>query len=84
MLSEDECCDRFVNRALLVRALDVRDQLARFLGRCFGGGGSRWFGVKRREIVGSCTYDPDKQSEAIRRCVTAGYFTQRGKARGRW
>ena len=74
-LSEDKCRDRFVNRALLVRALDVRDQLARFLGRCFGGGGSRWFGAKRREIVGSRTYDPDERSEAIRRCVTAGYFT---------
>jgi len=75
MLSEDKCRDRFVNRASLVRALDVRDQLARFLGRRFGGGGSRWFGVKRREIVGSRTYDHVKQSEAICRCVTAGYFT---------
>ena len=74
MLSEDECRDRFVNRASLARALDVRDQLARFLGRRFGGGGSRWFGAKRREIA-SRTYDPDERSEAILRCVAAGYFT---------
>jgi len=69
-----------VNRTSLVRVLDVRDQLARFLlarflGRHFGGGGSRWFGAKRREIAGSRTYDPDERSEAIRRRVTAGYFT---------
>ena len=75
MLSEDKCRDRFVNRTSLVRALDVRDQLARFLGRSFSGGGLRWFGAKWREIVGLCTYNPDKQSEAMRRCVTAGYFT---------
>ena len=75
MIFGDECRDRFVNRASLVRALDVRDQLARFLGQRFGGGGSRWFGAKRREIVGSRTYNPDKRSKAIHRCVTAGYFT---------
>ena len=75
MISEDKCRDRFVNCASLVRALDVRDQLARFLGQCFGGGGSHWFGAKRREIVGSRTYNPDKRSKAIRRCMTAGYFT---------
>ncbi len=55
--------------------MDVRGQLARFLGRRFGGGGSRWFGAKRREIVGSRTYDPGEWSKAIPRCVTAGYFT---------
>ena len=55
--------------------MDVRDQLARFLGRRFGGGGSRWLGAKRREIVGSRTYDPDERREAILRCVAAGYFT---------
>ena len=75
MIFGDECRDRFVNRASLSRALDVRDHLARFLGQRFGGGGSRWFVAKRREIVGSRTYNPDKRSEAIRRCVTAGYFT---------
>ena len=47
----------------------------RFLGRRFGGGGSRWFGAKRREIVGSRTYDPNEPSKATPRCVTAGYFT---------
>ncbi|KAL3821812.1 hypothetical protein ACHAXA_003314 [Cyclostephanos tholiformis] len=79
ILSEDECRDRFVNRAALVRAFDVRDQLSRFLRRRFGGNGgsssSSWFGPKRREIVGSRVYDPDERSEAIRKCVTAGYFT---------
>ena len=75
MIFGDECRDRFVNRASLLRALDVRDQLARFLGGCFSNGGSHWFGAKWREIVGSRTYDPDKRSKAIRRCVTTGYFT---------
>jgi len=86
MLSEDECRDRFVNRASLVRVLDVRYQLARFLGRRFGGGGSRLFVAKRWEIVGSRTYDPDERSKAIRRCVTAGYFTNTARlvASGRY
>ena len=73
--SKDKCRNRFVNRTSLVCALDVRDQLARFLGRRFGGGGLRWFSAKRREIVGSCTYNPDKWSKAICRCMTTGYFT---------
>ncbi|KAL3770985.1 hypothetical protein ACHAW5_000387 [Stephanodiscus triporus] len=74
MLSEDECRDRFVNRAALVRALDVRDQLARFVGRRRFGGGARWFGAKL-EIVGSASLRPRQAERAIRKCVCAGYFT---------
>ena len=73
MLSEDECRERFVNRVALKRALDVRNQLARFLGRRFGGG-SQWFGSKRQEIVGSQGFDSDERSEAIRKCICSGYF----------
>jgi HrpA-like RNA helicase len=65
MLSEDECRDRFVNRVALQRALDVRNQLTRFLRRRFGGGYD-WFGSARREIVGSHVFDPQERSDAIR------------------
>jgi ATP-dependent RNA helicase DDX35 len=79
MLSEEECRSRFVNRDSLRRSLDIREQLARFLSRRFGSGGggsttTRWLGTKRREIVGSRTYDFDERSIAIRKCVCAGYF----------
>jgi len=77
MLSEDECRSRFVNRDALRRSLEIREQLARFLSRRFGSGGgttTRWLGTKRREIVGSQTYDFDERSNAIRKCVCAGYF----------
>ena len=73
MLTEDECRERFVNRIVMQRVLDVRNQLARFLSRRFGGG-SHWFGAKRQEIVGNQVFDSDERSEAIRKCVCAGYF----------
>lgn len=73
MLTEDECQERFVNRIAMQRVLDVRNQLARFLSRRFGGG-SHWFGAKRQEIVGNQVFDSDERSEAIRKCVCAGYF----------
>jgi len=73
MLSGEECRERFVNRVAMQRVLDVRSQLARFLHSRFGGG-SNWFGAKRQEVVGSQTYDSDERSEAVRRCVTAGFF----------
>ncbi|KAL9190234.1 hypothetical protein ACHAXT_007445 [Thalassiosira profunda] len=78
MLSNDECRDRFVNRIALQRALDVRNQLARFLARRFGGG-SDWFGQRRREIVGSQAFDPDERSESVRKCLCAGFFTNIAK-----
>jgi len=79
MLSDEECRERFVNRGALQRAMDVRNQLHRFLKRRFGGvGGGRypneWLGSKRREIVGSHGFDSDERSEAIRKCVCAGFF----------
>lgn len=73
LLSEDECRERFVNRVAMQRALDVRKQLARFLSRRFGGG-SQWFGPIRQEIVGSHVFDPVERSEAIRKCICAGFF----------
>eukprot|EP00804_Cyclotella_cryptica_P012840 CCRYP_010600-RA/>CCRYP_010600-RA protein AED:0.28 eAED:0.28 QI:32/1/1/1/1/1/2/1810/800 len=73
VLTEEECKERFVNRVALQRVLDIRKQLARFLSRRFGGG-SHWFGSMRQEIVGSHGYDPVERSEAIRKCVCAGFF----------
>jgi len=78
ILSEDECRERFVNRVALKRALDVRSQLARFLSRRFGGG-SNWFGSKRQELVGSNGLDTQERSDAIRKCVCAGYFMNAAK-----
>ena len=78
ILSEEECRERFVNRVALKRALDVRNQLARFLSRRFGGG-SNWFGSKRQELVGSNGLDTQERSEAIRKCVCAGYFMNAAK-----
>lgn len=73
VLSDEECRERFVNRVALQRTLDIRKQLSRFLNRRFGGGSS-WFGSVRQEIVGSHSYDPIERSEAIRKCVCAGFF----------
>mmetsp|Transcript_21694 Transcript_21694/g.33092 ORF Transcript_21694/g.33092 Transcript_21694/m.33092 type:complete len:719 (+) Transcript_21694:205-2361(+) len=78
ILSEDECRERFVNRVALKRALDVRSQLVRFLSRRFGGG-SNWFGSKRQELVGSNGLDTQERSDAIRKCVCAGYFMNAAK-----
>jgi len=78
ILSEEECRERFANRVALKRALDVRNQLARFLSRRFGGG-SNWFGKKRQELVGSNAVDTQERSEAIRKCVCAGYFMNAAK-----
>ena len=73
MLTGEECRERFVNRIAMQRVLDVRSQLARFLHSRFDGG-SNWFGTKRQEVVGSQTYDSDERSEAVRRCITSGFF----------
>lgn len=78
ILSEEECRERFVNRVALKRALDVRNQLARFLSRRFGGG-SNWFGSVRQELVGSNALDAEERSAAIRKCVCAGYFMNAAK-----
>ena len=78
ILSEDECRERFINRVALKRALDVRIQLARFLSRRFGGG-SNFFGSKRQEMVGSNALDTQERSEAVRKCVCAGYFMNAAK-----
>ena len=78
VLSEEECKERFVNKVALQRALDIRKQLSRFLGQRFGGNSS-WFGPIRQEAVGSHSYDPVERSEAIRKCVCAGFFMQVAK-----
>ena len=78
ILTEDECRERFVNRVALKRALDVRNQLARFLSRRFGGGSS-WFSSMRQEMVGSNALDTQERSEAVRKCICAGYFMNAAK-----
>ncbi|KAL3767015.1 hypothetical protein ACHAWU_004513 [Discostella pseudostelligera] len=82
LLSEDECRLRFVNRVAMQRALEVRNQLARFASRRFDGGEVHWLGMTRREIVGSRVFDPTERSEAIRKCVAAGYFMNVAKLGG--
>ena len=74
IFSDDECRVRFVNRVALKRALDIRNQLARFLNRRFGGGSTQWFGSKRQELVASNALEAQERSEAVRRCVCAGYI----------
>jgi ATP-dependent RNA helicase DDX35 len=61
MLGDEEWKERFVNYVALKRALEVRNQLGRFL-RQFGRLGS--IGMTGDEA----------RSKAIRRCVTAGFF----------
>ena len=78
ILTEDECRERFINRVALKRALDVRNQLARFLSRRFGGGSS-WFSSMRQEMVGSNALDTQERSEAVRKCICAGYFMNAAK-----
>jgi HrpA-like RNA helicase len=60
--TERDCRERFLNYVALKRALEVRQQLAKFL-RKYGR-------VQAMNVVG----DDDSRSRAIRRCVTAGFF----------
>ena len=61
-LDEAECKEKFINYLALKRGMEVRSQLARFL-RKFGR-------VKAFGLSG----DALARSQAIRRCVTAGFF----------
>jgi len=62
-MDEDECKEKFINYIALRRAMEVRDQLAKFLKR-FG----------RVQAIGLVGDDGTRRSRAIRRCVTAGFF----------
>jgi ATP-dependent RNA helicase DDX35 len=61
-MDQEECKEKFVNRVALVKAIEVRDQLSRFL--------RRYGRVKAMGITG---YNQER-SKAIRKCVTAGFF----------
>lgn len=61
-LNEAECKEKFVNYFALKRGMEVRSQLARSL-RMFGR-------VQAFGLAG----DASSRSQAIRRCVTAGFF----------
>jgi HrpA-like RNA helicase len=61
-MDQEECKEKFVNRLALVKAIEVRNQLSRFL--------RRYGRVKAMGI----TRDNQERSEAIRKCVTAGFF----------
>lgn len=67
-MDQSECRDRFVNYLALRRGLEVRNQLARFL-RKFGK--VRAVGLSAESAGGDVELH---RSQAIRRCVTAGFF----------
>jgi len=66
-LNEDDCKERFVNYLALKRANEVRKQLSNFLRR-YG----------RIESFEASTSDDDTSS-CIRKCVTAGFFSNSAK-----
>lgn len=63
-MNEAACRERFLNYLAIRRALEVRDQLASFL--------RRYGRVQGLGLVGG---DGSERSRRIRRCVTAGFFT---------
>jgi ATP-dependent RNA helicase DDX35 len=60
-IDKEHCREKFINFLSLKRAVEVRDQLAKFV---------RQFG----KISSLGTIDPDDRSKIIRRCVTSGFF----------
>jgi ATP-dependent RNA helicase DDX35 len=66
--NETDCRERFVNYMALRRALEVRRQLAGFL---------RQFG--RVQALGLADGSGVERSQAIRRCLTAGFFANVAK-----
>jgi ATP-dependent RNA helicase DDX35 len=56
----DECRGKFINRTALIKAVEVRNQLSRFL-RKYG----------RVQAMG---VEGEERSRAIRECVTSGFF----------
>jgi ATP-dependent RNA helicase DDX35 len=67
-LGAEECKERFINYIALKRAMEVKDQLSRFV--------RRYGRVERMNVSGD---DQGERSKAIRRCVTAGFFFQVAK-----
>lgn len=59
-MDSEECKEKFINRTALLKALEVRNQLSRFL---------RKYGK-----VQAMGVDGEERSRAIRKCVTAGFF----------
>lgn len=68
-LTAEECKERFINHVALRRAVEIRDQLSRFLRR---------FGRVQAMGLARGTSAEDglslKRSKAIRQCVTTGFF----------
>jgi ATP-dependent RNA helicase DDX35 len=65
-MDQEECKEKFINVVALKRAMEVRAQLAKFL-RSYG------------KVQALGTIDAEERSNAIRRCVTAGFFMQTAK-----
>ena len=59
-MDQEECKEKFINRVALVKAMEVRNQLARFL--------KRYGRVQAMGVTG------EERSRAIRKCVTSGFF----------
>jgi ATP-dependent RNA helicase DDX35 len=66
-LSKRDCDERFVNYMALKRSCEIRSQLSRFL-RKYGRVQGMDFGQHEQEV-----------SEAVRKCLTAGYFSHTAK-----
>lgn len=64
--SQQDCRDRFVNYMAVKRAMEIRKQLSRVLRR-FGK-------VEALGVAAAVADDEHVRSQAIRRCVTAGFF----------
>jgi HrpA-like RNA helicase len=66
-LNKQDCEERFVNYMALKRACEIRSQLSRFL---------RKYGRVQGMDLGQ---DEQQVSEAIRKCLTAGFFSHTAK-----
>jgi len=59
-MDHEECKEMFINRVALLKAIEIRNQLSRFL--------------KRYGRVQAMGVEGEERSRAIRKCVTAGFF----------
>ena len=64
-IDHEECKEKFINRVALVKAIEIRNQLSRFL--------------KKYGRIQAIGIEGDERSRAIRKCVTSGFFFNAAK-----
>lgn len=64
-LDHEECKEKFINRVALLKAIEIRNQLLRFL--------------KKYGRVQAMGVEGDERSRAVRKCVTSGFFFNTAK-----